>query len=116
MASINPYTAYWTSVYPSLRSQPMKYNRTPPIRREMKHAVTELEHMEAVSECTKLVCQIPVLDGLLRRMGEWAFAGDSWQPIHYGEDEAWGDLASADLIHNVFPNCIRRTPYKSLIK
>ena len=117
MASIiNPYSAYWNTVYPSLRSNPMHYNRTPPIRREMKHAITQLDHADAISECTKLACQIPVLDGVLRRMAEWAFAGDSWQPIHYGEDEAWGDMASADLIQNVFPNAITRTPYKSLIK
>ena len=113
---VNPYTAYWNTVYPSLRSNPNKYNRTPPIRREMKHAITQLDHSDAVSECTKMVCQIPVLDGVLRRISEWAFAGDSWQPIHYGEDDAWGDLASADLIQNVFPNAIRRTPYKALIK
>ena len=113
---VNPYTAYWNTVYPSLRTNPTKYNRTPPIRREMKHAITQLDHTDAMSECTKLVCQIPVLDGVLRRMAEWAFAGDSWQPIHYGEDEVWGDLASADLLQNVYPNAIRRTPYKSLIK
>jgi hypothetical protein len=115
----NPFTIvgpYGETLYPSPRSNPTKYRPAQPLRREMRHAITQYAHAQMVTECTQLACAIPVLSGALRQMSEWAFAGDSWQPIFYGDDEPWGDLAEDYLIHEVFPNCVRRTPNKSLIK
>ena len=107
---------YGETLYPSPRSNPSKYRPAIPLRREMRHAITQYAHSQMITDCTQLACAIPVLSGAIRQMCEWAFAGDSWQPIHYGEDEKWGELAADYLVHEVFPNCIRRTPAKSLIK
>jgi len=104
------------TLYPSTRNNPRKYRRQQPLYREMKRSITQRDHAEMVADCTQLAARIPILGGACRQMGEWAFAGDSWQPIYYGENEAWGDLATDYLVHEVFPNCIRRTPHKSLIK
>jgi hypothetical protein len=115
----NPFSIvgpYGEALYPSPRSNPSKYRPANPLRREMRHAITQFAHSQMITDCTQLACAIPVLSGAIRQMCEWAFAGDSWQPIHYGEDEEWGDLAADYLIHEVFPNCVRRTPGKSLIK
>lgn len=115
----SPYSIvgpYGETLYPSPRNQSAKYRRVRPIKRDPKLAITQQDHAEMVSECTRLACGVPVLGGAIRQMAEWAFAGDSWQPIHFGEDEVWGDIATAWLTELVFKNAVRRTPNKSLIK
>ena len=104
------------TLYPSTRNNPSKYRPSTTLKRDMRHAITQRDHAQALSDCTQLVCGIPVLAGAMRQMSEWAFAGDSWQPIHYGLDEEWGELAAEHLSRQVFSRCVRRTPYKSLIK
>lgn len=104
------------ALYPTPRTNATKYRPRRPLYRDMKRAISQMDHAELVTECTQLACSIPILSGALRQMAEWAFAGDSWQPIHYGQNEEWGDMASDWLIHQVFPGCVRRTTNKKLIK
>lgn len=86
------------------------------MHRDMKRAITQYDHADLVTNCTQIICSTPILNAAVRQMAEWAFAGDSWQPIHCGENEASGEIATDWLIHKVFPNCILRTPNKSLVK
>jgi len=107
---------YGEKLYPTPLSSPRKYRPSRPLYRDVKRAVSQLDHSDIVTNCTQIACSIPILSGALRQMSEWAFAGDSWQPIHYGQDEQWGDVASNWLINSVYKNCVRRTPNKKLIK
>lgn len=107
---------YGERLYPTPKDNPRKYQRGRPLPRDIKQAISQMDHADLVTNCTQIACSIPILSGALRQMSEWAFAGDSWQPIHYGADEAWGDVASNWLIHTVYKNCVRRTPNKKLIK
>lgn len=111
---------YGETLYPSPRSNPNKYRPRRQLYRDIKRSISQYDHAELVTNCTQIACSVPILGGAIRQMAEWAFAGDSWQPIHYGGDspewESWGDKAADWLIHSVNPNCIRRTTNKKLIK
>jgi hypothetical protein len=103
-------------LYPTPKDNPRKYRPGRPLKRDMKLAVSQMDHADLVTNCTQLACSIPILSGALRQMSEWAFAGDSWQPIHFGQNEQWGDIASNWLMQSVYPNAVRRTTNKKLIK
>jgi len=107
---------YGERLYPTRKDNPGKYRRGRPLPRDIKAAISQVDHADLVTNCMEIACSIPILSGALRQMSEWAFAGDSWQPIHYGQDESWGDIASNWLIHSVYPNAVRRTTNKKLIK
>lgn len=64
----------------------------------------------------KLASSLPALRGAIRQKSEWAFAGDSWQPIYFGKHEAWGEIATDWLAHVVFPNAVLGNTRKDLIK
>lgn len=108
-------------LYPSPRSNPAKFRNLGTLPRDMRRAVTPLDWAEMVTLSAKLAASDPSLMGAIRQRAEWAFAGDSWQPIFYGgnnskEWEAWGDLATEWLTGTVFPNAVRCNPRKDLIK
>lgn len=104
------------ALYPTPRSNPSKYISRRTLSRDIKQAISQYDHADLVSNCMQIVCSTPILGGAVRQMSEWAFAGDSWQPIHCGDNEASGEIATDWLIRSVFPNCVRRTTNKSLIK
>ncbi len=107
---------YGQKLYASPRSQPNKYRRRPQLPRDPKLQISQYDHAELVTLSAQLVSRIPTLRAAVRQKSEWAFAGDSWQPIYYGENEAWGDKATDWLTHQVFPNAIRGNVRKDLIK
>lgn len=103
-------------LYPSPMTQASKYRPRRSLARDMKAAVTQFDHAELVTNCTQIICATPILSAAVRQMTEWAFAGDSFQPIHAGVNEVSGSIAEDWLLRDVFPNCVRRTTHKSLIK
>lgn len=103
-------------LYPSPREATGKYFSRGRLPRDIKVAVSPTDWAEHVELSAKLCSRIPSLRGAVRQKSEWAFAGDSWQPIYYGPHEAWGDIASDWLINSVFPNAVRGNVRKDLIK
>lgn len=104
------------ALYPTPRSNPNKYRPSQTLQRDIKRSISEYQHAVLVTECARIICSTPILNAAVRQMTEWAFSGDSFQPIHAGVNEVSGSLAEDWLIHDVFPNCVRRTTHKSLIK
>lgn len=103
-------------LYPAPAQEARKYRPRRSLPRDMRRAISQFDHAELVTNCTQIICSTPILSAAVRQMTEWAFAGDSFQPIHAGVNEAAGSLAEDWLVHDVFPNCVRRTTHKSLIK
>lgn len=103
-------------LYPSHTQNPGKYRSLGTLPRDPRRAVKPQDWNEIVTVAAKLVASDPGLMGVIRQRAEWAFAGDSWQPIYYGAHERWGALATDWLAQVVFPNALRCNPRKDLIK
>lgn len=118
-STVQPYRILGPSgqrLYPSPRENPSKYRSRPQLARDPKRAISQYDHAELVTISAQLVSRIPVLRAAIRQKSEWAFAGDSWQPIYFGQHEAWGDIATDWLVQEVYPNAMRGTVRKDLIK
>jgi hypothetical protein len=103
-------------LYPSPREQPGKYRRRGQLPRDPKLAVSQADHAELVTLSAQLCSRVPLLRAAVRQKSEWAFAGDSWQPIYYGRHEDWGDTVTEWLVQQVYPNAIRASVRKDLMK
>ncbi len=112
--------AYGEKIYASQREHPGKFRHRGGVHRDIKIAISPRDWAEMVEISSKLCARIPALRGAIRQKSEWAFAGDSWQPIFYGGNskdwEIWGDFATDWLVHQVFPNAVRGNVRKDLIK
>jgi hypothetical protein len=119
MANIQPYRIVGPageSLYPTPRQHPGKFKRRGALARDMKRAVSQLDHAELVSLSSQLCARVPALSAAVRKKNEWAFAGDSWQPIYYGRlSDWWGDIATQWLVEQVFPNALRGNVRKNLL-
>ena len=107
---------YGPKLYPSPREHPGRFKYRGPLHRDIKQAISPFDWAQMVELSAKLCARIPALRGAIRQKSEWAFAGDSWQPIYYGSNEKWGDIATDWLVHQVFPNALRGNVRKDLIK
>lgn len=103
-------------LYPSPKDHPHKFRRRPPLARDIKRSISQIDHAELVSLSANLCARIPALSAAVRKKNEWAFAGDSWQPIYYGKlGSWWSDLATDWLVHQVFPNALRGNVRRDLL-
>lgn len=107
---------YGRKLYAAPSEHPGKFRFRGRLPRDIKQAIAPQDWNEIVEISAKLCARNPALRGAIRQKSEWAFAGDSWQPIYYGKHEAWGDIATDWLTHVIFPNAIRCNARKDLIK
>ena len=117
--AISPLTIvgpYGQKLYPSPQESPGKFKWRGNVQRDIKQAISPTDWAEQVELSAKLCSRIPSLRGAIRQKSEWAFAGDSWHPIYYGENEEWGEIATDWLVNQVFPNAVRGNVRKDLIK
>jgi hypothetical protein len=103
-------------LYPSPQQNPAKNRNLGTLPRDMRRAIRPIDWADMVTLAAKLAAGDPELRGAIRQRAEWAFAGDSWQPIYYGENEQWGDIATDWLTEVVFKDALRQNPRKDLIK
>lgn len=103
-------------LYASPKEHPGKYRRSGGLPRDIKMAISPTDWAEQVELSARLCSRIPSLRGAIRQKSEWAFAGDSWQPIYYGAHAAWGEIVEDWLTRVVFPNALRGNVRKDLIK
>ena len=112
---------YGQKLYPSASENRAKFRNYGPLARDIKAAISPQDWAETVTLSAKLCARIPALMGAIRQQSEWAFAGDSWQPIFFGGKdspawEAWGEAATNWLVNTVFPNAVRGNVNRALIK